>query len=93
MDKIFTETQRKLAAIEVEKFKETINAIGKKTIVEMARAGPEMQAKLLKGLGLNGYMIVDGKHPLNLFNTAKGMVGAEGNGMQDMAAVTQKFNN
>lgn len=64
-----------MAEIEVQKFKETIEAIGRDTIIQMARAGPEMQAKLLKGLGLNGYMIVDGKHPLNLFNTAKGMIG------------------
>jgi len=40
----------------------------------MARAGPEMQAKLLKGLGLNGYMIMDAKNPVNLFNTANGLI-------------------
>jgi major vault protein len=68
------ESQRKMAIIEINKFKETINAIGKETLVAMARAGPETQAKLLKGLGLKGYMVVDGKHPMNLFNTAKGMI-------------------
>ena len=55
--------------------KKTINAIGQKTLVEMARAGPETQAKLLQGLGLKGFMIVDGKHPVNLFNTANGLLG------------------
>ena len=40
----------------------------------MARAGPETQAKLLKGLGLQGFMIMDGKNPINLFNTANGMI-------------------
>ena len=34
-----------------------------------------MQAKLLKGLGLQGYLVTDGKNPINLFQTAKGMVG------------------
>lgn len=41
----------------------------------MARAGPETQAKLLKGLGLQGYMIVDGKHSVNLMGAAGGMLG------------------
>lgn len=44
----------------------------------MARAGPETQSKLLKGLGLKGFMIVDGKNPVNLFNTANGMLGSVG---------------
>jgi major vault protein len=41
----------------------------------MARAGPETQAKLLQGLGLKGFVITDGKNPVNLFNTANGMLG------------------
>ena len=41
----------------------------------MAKAGPETQAKLLQGLGLKGYMVVDGKNPVNLFNTANGLMG------------------
>lgn len=44
----------------------------------MAKAGPEFQAKMLKGLGLKGFMVMDGKHPVNLFNTAMGMVGQAG---------------
>lgn len=75
MDNLEIKTARELAEIEINKFRETINAIGKDTLVQMARAGPEMQAKLLKGLGLQGFMILDGKHPINLFNTAKGMIG------------------
>jgi len=34
-----------------------------------------MKAKLLKGLGLTGYLVTDGKNPINLFNTASGMLG------------------
>ena len=34
-----------------------------------------MKAKLLKGLGLNGYLVTDGKNPINLFNTASGIIG------------------
>lgn len=45
-------SKRKLTEIEIENFKRTVDAIGADTIVQMARAGPETQAKLLKGLGL-----------------------------------------
>ena len=31
-----------------------------------------MKAKLLSGLGLKGYLVTDGKNPINLFNTANG---------------------
>jgi len=68
------QTNKELAAIEAEKFQKTIESLGKETLVEMAKAGPETQAKLLKGLGLKGYMIIDAKNPINLFNTAQGMI-------------------
>lgn len=68
----------RLAAIETSKFKALVDAISPETIKAIARAGPEMQAKLLKGLGLKGYLMTDGNSPINLFNAAKGMVGAGG---------------
>ena len=52
-----------------------VKSIGADTIKSIAQAGPEMQAKLLQGLGLQGYMITDGSSPINLFNTANGLVG------------------
>ncbi len=30
---------------------------------------------MLKGLGLKGFLVTDGKNPINLFNTANGMMG------------------
>lgn len=69
------EGKTKLAEIEIAQFKQTVDAIDPKTIVEMAKAGPETQAKLLKGLGLQGYMIVDGKHSVNLMGAANGLLG------------------
>lgn len=63
-----------LAEIETKKFAAMVGSITKEAIQAMARAGPEMQAKLLKGLGLKGYLLTDGNSPVNLFNTAKGMV-------------------
>jgi len=71
----------KLASIETAKFKALVDAISPETIKAIARAGPEMQAKLLKGLGLKGYLMTDGNSPINLFNAAKGMVGAGGVGL------------
>eukprot|EP00339_Tiarina_fusa_P017035 CAMPEP_0117034252 /NCGR_PEP_ID=MMETSP0472-20121206/24405_1 /TAXON_ID=693140 ORGANISM="Tiarina fusus, Strain LIS" /NCGR_SAMPLE_ID=MMETSP0472 /ASSEMBLY_ACC=CAM_ASM_000603 /LENGTH=57 /DNA_ID=CAMNT_0004743381 /DNA_START=2321 /DNA_END=2494 /DNA_ORIENTATION=+ len=52
-----------------------INAVGKDTLVSMSQAGPEMQAELLKGLGLQGFIMTDGNNPINLFNTAGGLIG------------------
>jgi len=66
--------KRELITIESEKFKSMIDAIGQQTIVEMARLGPETQMKLLQSLGLNGYMITDGKSPINLVATADGLI-------------------
>jgi major vault protein len=54
---------RELAEIEAEKFKSLVDAIGADTITAIARAGPEMQAKLLSGLGLKvtfGLVVVGG---------------------------------
>lgn len=66
--------QRQLAEIESSKFKSMVDAIGCSTIESIARAGPEMQAKLLGGLGIKSMMITDGKNPINLFQTASQMV-------------------
>jgi major vault protein len=65
---------RELAAIESKKFEEIVDAIGAETIKKIAQAGPEMQAKLLQGLGLKSLMITDGSSPINLFNTASGLI-------------------
>jgi major vault protein len=73
MNFLTLERERELARIEADKFKRTVNAIGKNTIVALARAGPKMQARLLGALGLQGYLVTDGTNPINLFNTAKGL--------------------
>lgn len=68
--------ERKLANIESDKFEKTMKSLGQDTIKAMARAGPELQARLLKGLGLKGFMLMDGKNPINLFNAANGFLGS-----------------
>eukprot|EP00668_Euglena_longa_P032762 GGOE01042203.1.p1 GENE.GGOE01042203.1~~GGOE01042203.1.p1 ORF type:complete len:850 (+),score=240.11 GGOE01042203.1:32-2551(+) len=66
---------KELANIETKKFTKTVGAIGRDTLLAVSQAGPEMQARLLEGLGLKGYLITDGSSPINLFNTAKGLIG------------------
>jgi len=66
---------KELGAIEAKKFKDIVDAIGPETIKKIAQAGPEMQAKLLGGLGLKSLMITDGSSPINLFSTANGLIG------------------
>lgn len=65
------------AKLEAEKFAKIVKAIGTDTITDIAKAGPEMQAKLLAGLGLEGFLITDGTSPINLFNTASGLVESQ----------------
>jgi len=69
---------RSLADIEATKFKQIVDAIGADTIRAMSEAGPAMQAKLLGGLGLKSFLITDGNSPINLFNTANGLLGGQG---------------
>jgi len=73
-DALEIERARKLAEIEAEKFRKLVKAIGPETLKAMAQAGPEMQAKLLGGLGLKSVMITDGNSPINLFTTANGLI-------------------
>eukprot|EP00668_Euglena_longa_P015354 GGOE01019428.1.p1 GENE.GGOE01019428.1~~GGOE01019428.1.p1 ORF type:complete len:866 (+),score=208.50 GGOE01019428.1:45-2600(+) len=75
MNKLELEKAAQLAQIETEKFRKSVAAIGKESIAAMARAGPEMQARLLKGLGLQGYLMTDGNSPINLMNAAAQLTG------------------
>jgi major vault protein len=62
--------------IETSKFKKMVDAIGANTLKEMASAGPDHQLKMLQALGLQSSLITDGSNPINLFNTANGLIGA-----------------
>ena len=72
------EKSSKTSEIETSKFKQLVKSIGPETIKAMARSGPENRAKLLKGLGLEGYLVTDGKTPVNLFAAANGLVSQPG---------------
>jgi len=67
--------KKALAEIESKKFEEIVKVITREALQAMAKAGPETQAKLLEGLGLKSFLITDGNSPINLFNTANGLIG------------------
>jgi len=65
---------KELSGIESKKFSDVVSSLGADTIKSMAEAGPALQAKLLNGLGLKSFLITDGNSPINLFNTASGLI-------------------
>eukprot|EP01022_Parablepharisma_sp_SALTPOND_P019222 TRINITY_DN324_c0_g1_i2.p2 TRINITY_DN324_c0_g1~~TRINITY_DN324_c0_g1_i2.p2 ORF type:complete len:830 (+),score=104.58 TRINITY_DN324_c0_g1_i2:3705-6194(+) len=69
-------TATALAQIESGKFSKIMEAIGTDTLVQIAKSGPEMQAQMLSSLGLQGYMLMDSKNPINLFTAANGMIAS-----------------
>ncbi|XP_060748089.1 major vault protein isoform X2 [Tachysurus vachellii] len=75
IDRLDMEKQQKLAEIEIQRFKQMVDSIGSDTLAAMARAGPELQVKLLQSLGLKSTLITDGSSPINLFTTANGLLG------------------
>uniref|UniRef100_A0A667XZW8 Major vault protein n=1 Tax=Myripristis murdjan TaxID=586833 RepID=A0A667XZW8_9TELE len=75
MDRLEVEKQERLAQIESQRFSQLVESLGSDTLKEMARAGPELQVKLLQALGLKSTLITDGSSPINLFTTANGLLG------------------
>ncbi|KAA0705870.1 Major vault protein [Triplophysa tibetana] len=76
MDFLEVDKQQKMAEIESQRFSQLVSSLGTETLKEMARAGPELQVKLLQSLGLKSTLITDGTSPINLFTTANGLLGA-----------------
>jgi len=52
-----------LAEIEVKKFTEMCKTIGSDTLQSISLAGPELKAKILKGLGIEESFISNGSIP------------------------------
>ncbi|XP_008328612.1 major vault protein [Cynoglossus semilaevis] len=76
MDRLEVTKQERLAQIESQRFSQLVQSLGSDTLKEMARAGPELQVKMLQALGLKSTLITDGSSPINLFTTASGLLGA-----------------
>lgn len=78
MEDMRLKKSKDLTEIESKKANDIIGALGKDTLIAMANAGVENQAKMLEGLGLKGYLMTDGKTPVNLFSAAGGLLGNMG---------------
>jgi major vault protein len=68
------EKAERMTQITSAEFRQKIEALGSETIKAIAQAGPEMQARLLEGLGIQSVLITDGRNPINLFGTANGLI-------------------
>jgi len=75
LNKLEIKKAKKLAEIEADKFKAIVDSIGANTLQNIASSGPTLQQQMLQSLGLKSFMITDGSTPINLFNTAGGVVG------------------
>ena len=75
-NRLEVEKAEKMAGIESAKFKAMVDVMGSDTIKSMASAPQDHQVKMLQALGLNSTLITDGKNPVNLFNTAQGLLGS-----------------
>jgi major vault protein len=69
------EREAQLAAIEASRFSSVVGALGPSTVKAISEAGNETKIKLLQSLGLEGLVVSNGRHPVNLERTANGMIG------------------
>ncbi|GET88255.1 major vault protein-like protein [Leishmania tarentolae] len=73
MNNLAIDKIRKLSDIEATKYEKIMASLGKETLVAIASAGPKLKAQLLGELGLQGFLVTDGKTPINILNLADKM--------------------
>ena len=66
---------QEMSSIETHRFKSMVDALGGETIKAIASGPQDHQVKMLQSLGLSSTLITDGRTPINLLNTAKGLFG------------------
>merc|ERR1739842_231218 len=67
---------KEMAKIESERFNNMVEALGQETIKAIASGPQDHQVAMLQSLGLKSTLITDGRTPINLLNTAGGLLGA-----------------
>jgi len=75
-NKMEVEKMQEMAKIESDKFKNMVDVLGTETIRAIASGPQDQQVKLLQSLGLQSTLITDGRTPINLLNTATGLLGS-----------------
>jgi major vault protein len=64
-----------MSKIETDKFKHMVDCLGSDTIQAIATGPQDHQVRMLQSLGLSSTLITDGRTPINLLNTANGLLG------------------
>ncbi len=64
-----------MSKIESDKFRHMVDCLGSDSIRAIASGPQDHQVKMLQALGLQSTLITDGRTPINLLNTAKGLLG------------------
>lgn len=77
MNDLAVQRSTALGSVEAKKYEQIMSALGKETVVALAQAGPELQAKLLGALGLQGFLVTDGSSPVNLFNLSENLAARQ----------------
>lgn len=75
VSKLSLDHQQFQSDIESGKFGSIISSVGTDTLKAICSGTMKAQNSMLAGLGLKGYMLTDGKTPVNLFTAAQGMLG------------------
>ncbi|KAG5505660.1 hypothetical protein JKF63_04995 [Porcisia hertigi] len=68
MNNLAIDKIRRLADIEATKYEKIMDSLGKETLIAIANAGPELKAQLLGKLGLRGFVVTDGRTPINMLS-------------------------
>ncbi|XP_023330832.1 major vault protein [Eurytemora carolleeae] len=74
-NKMEIEKCQEMAKIESEKFTSMVQVLGTETIKALASGPQDQQVRMLQALGLKSTLITDGRTPINLLNTASGLLG------------------
>ena len=72
------EKAERMAKIETDKFQHMVTSLGQDTLRSMASGPQDHQVRMLQSLGLSSTLITDGRTPINLLNTASGLLGSMG---------------
>jgi major vault protein len=51
-----------------------VNGFGTQTLEAIAIAGPDLQVRMLQAFGLKSTLITDGSNPIDLLETAEGLI-------------------
>ena len=81
---------QEMSNIEANRFKSMVDALGADTLRAIASGPQDHQVKMLQSLGLTSTLITDGRTPINLLNTAQGLLGGMNVNGENMGNIARK---